>query len=94
MIDSESEIHLDQERQRQAKKYARIGHRLMIVDLVLGAFYAIAWLVFGWSAGLKSALLQLTTNDWLLVLAYMVVFGGIYFLIDMPLSFWATTTAN
>lgn len=88
MIDTESEVHLDQERQKQAKIYARIERRLMVAELVLGGFYALAWLVFGWSAGLKLALVQLVTNEWLLVAAYVAVFGGIYFLIDLPLSFY------
>jgi STE24 endopeptidase len=88
MIDTESEVHLDQERQKQAKIYARIERRLMVADLVLGGIYALAWLVFGWSAGLKLALVQLVTNEWFLVAAYVAVFGGIYFLIDLPLSFY------
>ena len=88
MIDTESEVHLDQERQKQAKIYARIERRLMVAELVLGGFYALAWLVFGWSAGIKLALVQLVTNEWLLVAAYVAVFGGIYFLIDLPLSFY------
>ena len=88
MIDTESEVHLDQERQKQAKIYARIERRLMVAELVLGGFYALAWLVFGWSAGFKLTLVQLVTNEWLLVAAYVAVFGGIYFLIDLPLSFY------
>ncbi len=89
MIDAESEVQLDQERQKQAKIYARIERRLMVADLVLGGIFAVAWLVFGWSQGLKSALLRLTTSEWLLVAAYVAVFGGIYFLIDLPLSFYS-----
>ena len=88
MIDTESEVHLDQERQKQAKIYARIERRLMVAELVLGGFYALAWLVFGWSAGFKLTLVQLVPNEWLLVAAYVAVFGGIYFLIDLPLSFY------
>jgi STE24 endopeptidase len=80
---------LDYERQKKAKEYSRISRRLMVVDLALSGLYALLWLVFGWSVGLKSALLGLTTNPWLLVLLYAAVFGAIYFLIDLPLSYYS-----
>jgi Zn-dependent protease with chaperone function len=79
---------LDAERQQQAKQYARISRRLFVLDLGLGGLYVIAWLVFGWSASLRNFLLGWTTNDWLLVLGYAIVFGGIYLLIDLPLSYY------
>jgi STE24 endopeptidase len=83
-----SEIALDPERQKQAKAYERLSRRLMVVDLALGALYILAWLLFGWSTALYEALLNLTSNDWLLVAAYGLIFGGIYFLIDLPLSYY------
>ena len=82
------EITLDPERQKQAKAYDRISRRLMVVDLALGAIYILAWLLLGWSEALKAALLDLTSNEGLLVAAYGAVFGGIYFLIDLPLSYY------
>jgi STE24 endopeptidase len=83
---------IDAQKQRQAKEYARIRRYLMVADLALGGVYALAWLIFGWSAALREALLSLTTNEWLLVLLYALVFGGIYYLIDLPLSFYAGYT--
>ena len=82
------EIQLDPERQRKAKSYARIQRRLMVIDLALGGVYAVLWLAFGWSAAYKSFLLEWTANDWLLVLLYAVGFGGIYFALDLPLSYY------
>ncbi len=79
---------LDDERQKQAKQYARISRRLFLVDLGLGGLYVIAWLAFGWSASLRNFLLGLTSNDWLLVIGYLLVFGGIYYLINLPLSYY------
>ena len=79
---------LDDERQKQAKQYARISRRLFLVDLGLGGLYVIAWLAFGWSAGLRNLLLGLTSNDWLLVIGYALVFGGIYYLVNLPLSYY------
>jgi STE24 endopeptidase len=79
---------LDPERQKRAKQYARINRRLMVLDFVISGLYMLAWLVFGWSEALKARLLQFTTNDWLLVFLYVVVFGGILFLLNLPLSFY------
>ena len=83
------EVVLDQERQKEAKRYARISRRLMVVDLILGGAYLLAWLVFGWSVDLKAALLSFTTNQWALVALFAAVFGGIYYLIDLPLSYYS-----
>ena len=69
---------LDPERQEQAKEYARIRRRLMVVDLALGGLYALVWLLTGWSIELRNYLLQWTDYDWLLVAGFVLVFGGIY----------------
>lgn len=79
---------LDPERQKRAKQYARINRRLMVLDLFVSGIFLLIWLVFGWSATLKAWLTRFTTNDWLLVLLYVVVIGGIFFLINLPLSFY------
>jgi STE24 endopeptidase len=79
---------LDSERQKQAKKYARINRRLMVLDLIISGVFLLAWLVFGWSEALKIWLLRFTTNDLLLLLLYVVVIGGIMFLINFPLSYY------
>ena len=80
---------LDPERQKQARVYARISRRLMVVDLALTAVYTLAWLLLGWANSLKAALLRVTTSEWLLVLALPGVFALIYFLIDLPLSYYS-----
>ena len=79
---------LDPERQVRAKQYSRINRRLMVVDLLISGLYILAWLFFGWSEALKAWLLGFTTNDWLLVLLYVVVIGGIMFLLNLPLSYY------
>ena len=81
---------LDPEKQEQAKEYARIRRRLMLGDLALGGIYALLWLVTGWSIDLRNYLLGFTTNDWLLVAGFILVFGGIYFLIDLPLGYYSS----
>lgn len=85
---------LDPERQKKAKEYSRISRRLFVVDLILGGVYALVWLLIpgGGSQNLalllKSALLTLTANDWLLVLLFAAIFGGVYYLLDLPLSYY------
>ena len=84
----ETEI-IDPERQKRAKQYAGIKRRLMVVELAVGGIYTLAWLFFGWSHALKSGLLDLTTNVWLLVPGFALVFGGIYYLLTLPLSYYS-----
>jgi STE24 endopeptidase len=81
-------IELDPNRQQRAKEYSRINRRLMLVDLLVGGVYLFAWLVFGWSEALKTWLTQFTNSNWLLVPFYVLIFGGILFLINLPLSFY------
>jgi STE24 endopeptidase len=82
------EIPLDPERQQTAKEYARIRRRLMLVDLGLGAAFALAWLLGGASVWLRDQILDLTQQPLLVVALYAVVFGGIYALLDAPLSYY------
>jgi STE24 endopeptidase len=90
------QLSLDPERQKQAKVYARIRRRLFLVDVLIGGAYALAWLIFGWSSSLKASLLTLTTDnwspitdDWLLVALFGAVFGGVYYLINLPLAYYS-----
>ncbi len=80
---------LDPERQIRAKEYARIRRRLMVVDLALGAVYVILWLALGWSTALRDFLLGYTQSSWLLIAAFVAVFGGIYYLINLPLGYYS-----
>ncbi len=81
---------IDPERQQQAKQYARIRRRLWLVDTAFSALYTLAWLFFGWSVSLRIWLmLNWSTNDWLLVAGFVTVFGGIYFLLNLPLGYYS-----
>ena len=42
----------------------------------------------GWSLAFQNALLKITSNDWLMVAGFSVVFGGILYLINLPLSYY------
>jgi len=47
-----STVSLDPQRQQEAKAYARISHRLLVVEVALSALYTAAWLFLGWSTWL------------------------------------------
>ena len=83
---------LDPGKQKQAKEYARIKRRLWLVDTAFGAIYALVWLVPGWAVSLRSALTNLNANDWLVVPAFAAVFGGIYFILNLPLGYYSEFT--
>jgi hypothetical protein len=67
-----SAVSLDPERQKEAKAYARIRHRLLAVEVALSALYTAAWLLLGWSTRLRAILAGLTTNVWMLAVAGFV----------------------
>ena len=80
---------LDPEKQKQAKQYSRIRRRLWLVDTIFGAFYALAWLFLGWSISLRQSL-TLITDNWLLITAlYVIIFGGVFAIINLPLGFYS-----
>lgn len=84
-----SEATLDLEKQVKAKEYSRIRRRLMVLDLGLAAVYAVLWLAAGWSVTLRDTLYGLTDNEWLVVAGFVLVFGVLYFLIDLPLGYYS-----
>ncbi|MBS1249750.1 MAG: Protease HtpX [Chloroflexi bacterium] len=79
---------LDPQRQQKAKEYARIKRRFMLLDLVLGAALLLAWLLFGWSSVLRNWILSYTPNPWLGVAIFGAIFGGVFTIIDLPLSYY------
>jgi Zn-dependent protease with chaperone function len=80
---------IDPEKQKQAKEYARIRRRLWVVDTLFSTIYFLAWIYFGWAIALRMTLSKLTSNEWLLVPLFVVVFGGIFFLLNLPLGYYS-----
>jgi STE24 endopeptidase len=79
---------VDPEKQKQAKQYARIHRRLWLVDTVFSAVYALLWLFLGWTVALRSWLGTFTNSEWLIVALFVAIFGGIYSIINLPLSYY------
>lgn len=90
---------VDPQRQKEARRYARLRRRLMLLDIALGGLYALAWLMplptpfrtggLSLAAGLRDYLMTYTANPWLLTPAFVAVFGAVYYLLDLPLSYYS-----
>jgi STE24 endopeptidase len=83
-----AETVLDPERQRKAKEYARIRHRLLVADLAIAAIYVLILLLSGLSAWFKAQLLPITTQHLIVIALYFVFFSIIYGLLDFPLGYY------
>ncbi len=82
-------IVIDARRQTQARAYARVRRRLFFADLALGAGILAAWLGFGWAAALKTALVDWTNNEWLLVAGFGAVFYLSFQVFELPLGYYS-----
>ena len=80
---------LDPERQDKAKAFARIKRRIWLADQIFSLAYAAVWLTTGWSLRLRVGLDALNGGPWLTTALFAAVFGGIYFLLNLPLGFYA-----
>ncbi len=81
---------IDPEKQKQAREYSRIRRRLWIVETAASAVYLLAWLFFGWARSLAAWLKTYTSNDFLLVLIFIFIFGGIAFILELPLEYYSS----
>jgi STE24 endopeptidase len=83
---------LDMEKQKQAKEYSRIKRRLWLAETLFSLLYTSAWLIFGWSIGLRDWLAgswALLASDWFLVPVFVLIFGGISAVLEAPLSYYS-----
>jgi STE24 endopeptidase len=83
-----TEAVLDPERQRKAKEYARIRHRLLVAGWAIAAIYLLVLLLSGLSVWFKTQLLLITTQPVVVVALYFVAFSIVYGLFDFPLSYY------
>jgi STE24 endopeptidase len=87
-----TQVALDPARQAKAKEFARIRHRLLVVELLVAAALTLVWLLSGISQALASQIRQFTSNDYVIVALYMLVFGAVYFVVDFPLGYYSGFT--
>ncbi|HQA69851.1 MAG TPA: M48 family metallopeptidase, partial [Aggregatilineales bacterium] len=88
-VEPGADVALDPERQREARAYARIRRRLMLVDLLLGAAYLAVWLLAGWHLALRDFVVGISASPWINVPLFAFFFGLPLFLIDLPLSYYS-----
>jgi len=80
---------IDHEKQKQARQYARIRRRLWLLDTCFSALYLLAWLFLGWSISLREWLIARTANEWVLIALYVLIFGGVYSILNLPLGYYS-----
>src|SRR5262249_52348415 len=69
-----------------------IRHRLLVVELLVAVVLTLFWLLSGISQSIAGQIGQWTTNDYLIVALYMLVFGAVYLIVDFPLSYYSGFT--
>ncbi len=82
-----TEEEIDLTRQKKAKEYARLRHRLLLADLALGGIYLLAFLR-GPSQALKAWSLGLTSHPFLAVAFYFWAWALIYGVLLFPLEYY------
>lgn len=80
---------VDPERQARAREYAALHRRLALLDLGLGALFAVALLLSGASIALREAVERVTTQPAAVVALYTLVLGGAYTLLTFPLTVYS-----
>ena len=74
----------------EARQYARIRYRLLLIDLALG----FAFLVAFQSSGVSNALVRWWSkrlmSEPIMILGYLAVFGAAYYLVMLPLHFYSS----
>jgi STE24 endopeptidase len=86
---AETSETLNAERQKLAREYARIRRRLLLVELVFGAVYVLAWIFSGLSPWWRDQVHQLTMATWLSVPLFAFGFGLPYGLLSAPLNYYS-----
>jgi STE24 endopeptidase len=79
---------MSEKRQRKAKEYANIRRILYFVNLGVGLAILLIMLFTNLSLSIRQLLESWTNNEWLIVLLYMLIFGGVYSLITLPLAIY------
>lgn len=82
---------VDPERQEKAREYARASRKRWLIDTLLSGAYALSWVLLGWGISVRRWLLETwhpLANPLLLIPAFLLVFGGILFLLELPINYY------
>ncbi len=77
------------ERQRQAKEYARLRHRLFALDVILSAVALGAVLFTGLSVWLRDQVFLITRDEWISTFLYFAIGGLAYGVLFAPLTYYS-----
>lgn len=80
---------IDLERQKQAKEYARLRHRLVAVEMILSALFLALALTTGFSARLRDVVWTLTTEPILAFVIYFCVAAMGWGILFAPLTLYS-----
>ena len=79
---------IDKERQKEARSFARVRHRLLAVDMVLGGGFALVLLLSGLAVSLKGLLTAHSTQPVLVVAGYFILIALGYGVVTLPLEYY------
>lgn len=79
---------LDPERQQTAREYARIRRRFSLFGLIFGGVYVLAWIVFGWNLSLQAFVAGFTSNPFIAIVVFAMLFSLPYSVINAPISYY------
>lgn len=71
-----------------ARRYARIRYRLMLIELVGGLTFLLVYQLSGLSVACAQRISRLTPVVWLQLAGYLALFGGCWWLVFLPLRFY------
>ncbi len=83
------DIRIDTEKQRTAREYAAKRRVMMLVSLVIGTLYLLAWIGLGWDKTLRTWLAMQVESQWLLVAGFALIFGGLYTVLTLPFDYYS-----
>ncbi len=80
---------IDFERQKKAKEYADIRHRLFALNLLLSLLALGVVLELGLNVWLKQVVVSVSTNDWIATLLYFLIAILAYEVVFLPLAYYS-----
>jgi STE24 endopeptidase len=79
---------IDPHRQKEAKEYARLRYRLLVIDIALGGIFALVLLVTGASYWLKALVTNYVLGQPVVVAGYFLLFWLAYAVLVFPLEYY------
>ncbi len=84
---------IDPQRQDQARAYARQRRRLSMLDLLVGAVFIAAWVIFEWGSSLTATIEGIAPlakqSWWIELLAVAILLGLGWQLLTLPIEFYS-----